>query len=124
MSQIPHFSTVPNLHPGDSTGITHLIKNGTKLSKGHVIAWFPKDSLSTKRMHEILDTVNSGIAVAERFINAPHAWQVHQKGTAYTFYFRPDSFISHASGADFVSIPFGASSRVKRPGCTRPFTKC
>lgn len=115
MSQIPHFSTVPNLHSGDSIGITHLIKNGTKLGKGRVIAWFPKDSLSAKRMHQILDTLNSGVAAAEKFINAPHAWQVHQKGTPYTFYFRPDNFISHASGADFVSIPFWRIKQGKAP---------
>lgn len=115
MSQIPNFSITPNLYEGDSVGITHLIKNGTKLSKGRIIAWFPKDSLSTKRMNEILDTLNIGVVAAERFIKAPHAWQVHQKGLPYTFYFRPESFISHASAAGFVSIPFWRIKQGKAP---------
>lgn len=115
MSQIPDFSTVPNLRPGDSIGIVQLVKNGEKVSKGSVIAWFPKDSLPTKRMHEIVDTLNIGIAAAERFIDAPHTWQVHQKGTPYTFYFRPESFISHASCAGFVSIPFWRIKQGKAP---------
>lgn len=115
MSQIPNFSTVPNLYPGDSAGITHLIKNGTKLSKGRVIVWFPKDSLSTKRMNEILDTLNIGIVAAEKFIKAPLTWQVHRNGAPYTFYFRPDQFISHASCAGFVSIPFWRIKQGKAP---------
>jgi hypothetical protein len=115
MGQIPNFSIIPNLWEGDSVGITHLINNGTKLSKGRIIAWFPKDSLSAKRMNEILDTINIGVVAAEKFIKAPHAWQVHQKGMPYTFYFRSESFISHASGAGFVSIPFWRIKQGKAP---------
>jgi hypothetical protein len=115
IGQIPNFSIIPNLYEGDSVGITHLINNGTKLSKGRVIAWFPKDSLSAKRMNEILDTLNIGVVAAERFIKAPHAWQVHQKEMPYTFYFRSESFISHASGAGFVSIPFWRIKEGKAP---------
>src|SRR5215203_1409937 len=101
-SQTPDFSLVPNLKPGDSLSITHLINNGTEARKGKVICWFPKDSLSKAQMDKILDTFNIGIAAAERLIKAPLAWQVQQIESPYTFYFRLDSFVSHASGAGFV----------------------
>lgn len=57
-------------------------------------------------MNRIADTLAMGVSAAEAFIKAPLPWQVHQKGTPYTYYFRLDSFVSHASGAGFVSIPF------------------
>lgn len=114
-SQMPDFSSVPNLLAGDSLQITQLINNGAKHTKGKVIAWFPKDSLSIGQIDKILDTLNKGIAAAELFIKAPHAWQVQQKDMPYTFYFRPDSFISHASDAGFVSIPFWRIKQGKSP---------
>jgi hypothetical protein len=114
-SQIPDFSKVPVLHDGDSFNITHLITNGIKISKGKVMCWFPKDSLSEKQMNEITDMINSGISRAEKFINAPLSWQVHQSTKPYTFYFRFDSFISHASEAGFVSIPFWRIKNGKSP---------
>jgi hypothetical protein len=52
-SQLPDFSKAPNLHEGDSLNIAYLINNGVKITNGKVIAWFPKDSLSEKRMNEI-----------------------------------------------------------------------
>ncbi|MEJ7681937.1 MAG: hypothetical protein WKG06_29615 [Segetibacter sp.] len=75
-------------------------------------------------MNEIIDTLNIGINGAEKFINAPRPWQVQQKGDPYTFYFRTDTFISHASGAGFVSISFGESKKVKHLGCMKQFMKC
>ena len=108
--QIPDFSKVPNMHEGDSTNIVYLINNGVKSEKGKVIAWFPKDSLSQERINGILDTLNIGIEGAENFIGAPYGWQVQEKGSPYTFYFRFDKIIPHASGAGFVSISF---SRIK-----------
>ncbi|MFT4018473.1 MAG: hypothetical protein QM668_16025 [Agriterribacter sp.] len=114
-NQIPNFSTVPNLHAGDALHITRLIANGTSISGGKVIAWFPKDALSTEHMSKLLDTLNKAIAAAEHLINAPHTWQVHTKEMSYTFYFRADSFISHASGAGFVSIPFWRIQQGKAP---------
>jgi len=115
ISQLPDFSKVTNVHSGDSANIDYLIKNGVYQKKGKVIAWFPKDSLSNKRMHEILDTLNIGITAAEKFIKAPLFWQVQQKNDYYTFYFRLDSFISHASFAGFVSIPYWRIKEGKAP---------
>ncbi|MCC6289094.1 MAG: hypothetical protein IT249_14530 [Chitinophagaceae bacterium] len=114
-NQIPDFSIVPNLYAGDSLHISQLITTGTSISGGKVIAWFPKDALTNERMRKLLDTLNKGIAAAENLIGAPHAWQVHTKAMPYTFYFRADSFISHASDAGFVSIPFWRIQQGKAP---------
>ena len=105
-SQVPDFSKVPSLHDGDSLNITRLIKNGAKISDEKVICWFPKDSLSPKQMTEISDMLNAGIRSAEKFIGVPLLWQSHQLNEPYTFYFRSDRFISHASQYGFVSVPF------------------
>jgi hypothetical protein len=104
--QVPDFSRVQVLDDGDSLNITYLIHNGVKKSNGKVIAWFPKDSLSKSRMNEITGMINKGIGSAEKFMNAPLDWQVHDFNDPYTFYFRYDRFISHGSGAGFVSIPY------------------
>jgi hypothetical protein len=114
-SQVPDFSKVPTLYEGDSLNITYLINNGVKITNGKVIAWFPKDSLSEKKMNEITDLLNAGISGAEKFINAPLPWQVHQPNEPYTFYFRFDRFVSHASHAGFVSIPFWRIKDAKAP---------
>jgi hypothetical protein len=105
-SQVPNFAQVPILRPGDSTNIVRLIEIGVKVQKKNIIAWFPKDSLSDNEMNKIVDMLVVGVEAAENFLRAPLPWQVHQKGTPYTYYFRLDSFVSHASGAGFVSIPF------------------
>jgi hypothetical protein len=113
--QVPDFSKVPSLHEGDSLNITYLINNGVKISDRKVIAWFPKDSLSEKQMHEITNMLNAGIRGVEKFINAPLPWQLHPPNEPYTFYFRYDRFISHASQAGFVSVPFWRIKEGKSP---------
>lgn len=114
-SQVPDFSKVPVLHDGDSLNITHLINNGVKVSNKKIICWFPKDSLSQKQMTKILEMLDVGVSGAERFINAPLIWQLHQPNEPYTFYFRLDRFISHASQYGFVSIPFWRIKDGKAP---------
>ena len=114
-SQIPDFSKVPALDEGDSLNITYLINNGVKISDGKVICWFPKDSLSEKQMNEITVMLNAGIRGAEKFINAPLPWQLHLPNEPYTFYFRFDRFVSHASQAGFVSVPFWRIKEGKSP---------
>lgn len=114
-SQIPDFSKVPALRDGDSLNITYLINHGVKISDGKVICWFPKDSLSEKQMNEITSMLNTGIRGAEKFINAPLPWQLHPPNEPYTFYFRIDKFISHASQAGFVSVPFWRIKEGKSP---------
>ena len=113
--QVPDFSKVPNLWDNDSVNIVNLIDHGTKAANQKVICWFPADSLSDRRMNEIAEMINAGVSAAERFIHAPLAWQKHRFEHPYVFYFRNDSFISHASGADFVSIPFWRIKNGKAP---------
>ena len=115
VSQVPDFSKVPNVWKGDSMNITNLINNGSKITRGKAICWFPKDSLSGNQMNQIADMINVGITAAEKFINAPLPWQVHPINEPYVFYFRADSFISHASLYGFVSIPFWRIKKGKAP---------
>jgi hypothetical protein len=113
--QAPDFSKVPNLTKGDSANIVYLIRNGIKITDRKVICWFPKDSLSDNEMNDITNMINVGIIGAEKFINAPQPWQVHQRDEPYTFYFRFDRFVSHASCAGFMSIPFWRIKEGKAP---------
>lgn len=115
ISQPPDFSKVPNLYPGDSANIVQLINTGVKISADNVVAWFPRDSLSPQRMQGIVDTLSRGIAAAEKLIKAPHEWQVKTKEIPYTFFFRRDTIISHASDAGFVSISFWRIKQGKAP---------
>jgi hypothetical protein len=115
LSQVPDFARVPNLYEGDSIHIVALIKNGIEVKRGKAICWFPKDSMSARRMNEIADTLNIGITGAEKFIRGSLPERLPLTGAAYTFYFRPDSFISHASMAGFVSIPFWRIKEGKAP---------
>jgi hypothetical protein len=85
---------------------TVLSNNGIKIFDRHVVAFFPKDSLTSTQMQRIVDTLNMGIKAAEKFIYAPLPWQVQDTNSIYTFYFRPDRFISHASMHGYVSISF------------------
>ncbi len=115
ISQIPDFTNVPNLNNGDSVNITSLINNGIEIKRKRAICWFPKDSLSVERMNGIADTLDLGVAAAEKFINAPLSWQAHTAVIPYTFYFRTDTIISHASLAGFVSISFWRIKQGKAP---------
>ena len=115
ISQVPDFSRVANLHDGDSLNIVSLINNGIKIKSGKAICWFPKDSLSHKRMTGIADTLNIGITAAEKLIKAALPGPAHLPDIPYTFYFRIDTFISHASLAGFVSISFWRIKEGKAP---------
>ena len=66
-------------------------------------------------MNEIANEINTGILGAEKFINAPLPWQMHPPSKPYTLYFRHDRFISHASLAGFVCIPFWRIKEGKSP---------
>jgi len=105
-SQVPDFSkALYRISPEDSVNITYLVNTGVQIKKGRTIAWFPKDSLSEKHMNELVDTINLGIAAAEKFIGAPLSWQYHQKDEPFTYFFRLDTFIAHTNGG-FISIRF------------------
>jgi hypothetical protein len=113
--QAPAASNQIVFNERDSLGIVNLHASGIRIADKNVVAWFPKDSLSEKRMRELVDTFNLGIKAATEFINSPLPWQVHQFGSPYTFYFPPDSFVSHASLKGFVFIPFWRIKNGKAP---------
>jgi len=106
MAQMPDFTKLPFVNKADSAPIADLIRNGVRVDGKAVQCWFPKDSMSHKRMREITHMIDRGIKGANKFIGAPLDWQELPPGKPITFYFRRDSFISHGSWAGFVSIPF------------------
>ena len=59
--------------------------------------------------------INTGINKAEKFIGTPLPWQLHPPNKPYTFYFRLDRFVSHASQAGFVSVPLWRIKDGKAP---------
>lgn len=85
-----------------------LQHSGIRVAEKRVVAWFPRDSLSGEQMQRFADTLNKGVAAIEAYIHAPLPWQVYSSRSTYTFYFRPDKFISHASSKGYIAIPFCA----------------
>jgi hypothetical protein len=105
LAQAPPASTKIVFDERDSLNIV-LLNNGLRIVDRNVVAYFPKDSLSQTQMQKIVDTLNIGIKASEKFIHAPMPWQIQDTNSIYTFYFRPDRFISHASMQGYISIPF------------------
>jgi hypothetical protein len=103
--QTPATINNPVFAGADSLNV-YLAINGIKLTGDNIVAFFPKDSLPTAHMQQVTDTVTHAVRAVERFIHTPLPWAVHQPTTIYTFYFRPDRFISHASMQGYLSIPF------------------
>ncbi|HET9486695.1 MAG TPA: hypothetical protein VFO54_04650 [Chryseosolibacter sp.] len=91
-----------------------LTRAGSKVESGRVVAWFPKDSLAESRMKEIVDTLNLEIAQAEKFMGAPHPWQVFA-GQPIEFYFSRGDFVSNASTEGFIFVPFWRIKSNKAP---------
>ncbi|MBI1766782.1 MAG: hypothetical protein HY015_06070 [Bacteroidetes bacterium] len=84
----------------------YLETNGIEIKKERVIAWFPKDSVSEKRMNEIVDTLNMGIALADKFIGGPKEWQMFSN-KKLTYYYSPGPFfIANTSNSGDIFIPF------------------
>lgn len=98
----------------DQDRITQLAGQGTMIQEGRVIAWFPKDSLSKDQMKAIVDTLNLGISLAQRFIGAPQEWQQFSDSPIH-YYFFPDNFISHTTDKAEILIPFWRIKSSKSP---------
>lgn len=98
----------------DSLRTIELHSRGVKIEKGRVVAWFPKDSLSSQRMQGIVDTLNLGIMKVEALMGAPFSWQVFANKPV-VYYFSPEKFVSHASWDGFVYIPFWRIKENKAP---------
>ena len=118
-SQIPDFSKVPILEEGDSLNIIYLVNNGIKISDRKVIAWFPKDSLSEKKMREITGTINAGIAGAEKVINAPYRGRHSNQMNLTLFIFDQTGSYPMLPVPAIYLFRSGVSKRVNRPGCTK-----
>ena len=88
----------------DSTRVADLTTFGQKFERGRVVLWLSKDSLSTQRVDEILDTLNLGVMKASAFINAPKTWQVFADQPV-TFFLCNDDFVPHASADGYVFMP-------------------
>lgn len=99
---------------GDQDRITQLTSQGTMVRKGKATAWFPKDSLQEDRMQGIVDTLNLGISLAQRFIGAPQEWQQFSDSPIH-YYFFPDNFISHTTDKAEILIPFWRIRSSKSP---------
>ncbi len=68
-------------------------KNGAKIEKGRVIAFFPKDSVSAARMNELVDSLNFGIEATLHYMGGPYGWQKFRE-KPITYYFEPGNFVS------------------------------
>ena len=75
-------------------------------------------------MNQIVDTINVGIRAAEKFINAPFAWQVHPMKRSLCFLFPGRQFHIARIIVWFCIYSILADQRGKStPGCTKPCTR-
>jgi hypothetical protein len=89
----------------DFERVNFLKTDGIVINRDRVIAYFPKDSIPENRMNEIVDTLNLGIMLANKFIGGPIDWQVF-KDKKLTYYFSPGYFVSHTSESGEIFIPY------------------
>lgn len=80
------------------------IKSSVRIEKGNAVAYFPNDSVSEERMHEVVDSLNLGIAVAQKCIGGPHKWQVYYDKPV-SYYFKPGRFVSVTDERGDIYIP-------------------
>jgi hypothetical protein len=71
-----------------------LQASGIRKDRGHVTAWFPRDSLSDARMDAVVTRLDSGVSAVIAIIGAPRSWQ-HDQDQRVTYFFPPERFISH-----------------------------
>jgi hypothetical protein len=81
-----------------------LKTDGTVINRDRVIAYFPNDYISQNRMNGIADTLNLGIALANKCISGLIDSQIF-KDKQLTYYFLPDNFVSGASKSGDIYIP-------------------
>lgn len=90
------------------------VKNGVKIERDNVIAYFPKDSVDERRMNEIVDSLNLGIDLALSYIGGPYDWQVFGN-TPITYYFEPGNFVSVTDVRGDIYIPLFRITNYKAP---------
>lgn len=91
-----------------------LQSEGIVIERGKVIAYFPKNSLPESRMNEIVDTINLGITLADKYIGGPYDWQVF-KNRQLTYYFCEGNFMSTTSKEDDIFIPIWRAQSNQSP---------
>jgi hypothetical protein len=84
--------------------INTLRTQGVFINRERVIAYFPKNSIPENRMNEIVDTINLGITLADKYIGGPYDWQVF-KNKQLTYYFCEGNFMSTTSKEGDIFIP-------------------
>ena len=84
--------------------INTLRTEGVVICRERVIAYFPKNSIPEKRMNEIVDTINLGITLADKYMGGPYDWQVF-KNKKLTYYFCSGNFMSTTSKEGDIIIP-------------------
>lgn len=84
--------------------INTLRTEGIVINRERVIAYFPKNSIPENRMNEIVDTINLGITLADRYIGGPYDWQVF-KNKQLAYYFCEGNFMSTTSKEGDIFIP-------------------
>ncbi len=89
--------------PEDRARLRALDRHGVAMVGAHVVARFPKDSLSDARMREIVGRLDRGIAEAKRLVNRPD-WEFRGDRRVF-FYFADGNFISHAPGGNVAFVP-------------------
>jgi hypothetical protein len=94
--------------------INTLRTEGVVINRERVIAFFPKNSIPENRMNEIVDTINLGIILAEKYIGGPYDWQVF-KNKQVTYYFCEGNFMSTTSKEGDIFIPVWRAQSNKSP---------
>jgi hypothetical protein len=84
--------------------INTLRTQGVFINRERVIAYFPKNSIPENRMNEIVDTINLGITLADKYIGGPYDWQVF-KNKQLIYYFCEGNFMSTTSKEGDIFIP-------------------
>jgi hypothetical protein len=78
--------------------------NGIRIDQDQIIAYFPKDIFTEKRMNDIVDTINLGRNLINELISGSTDWQMY-KDQQTNYYFMQGSFIAHTSKSNAIYIP-------------------
>jgi len=103
-SSIPAVLIILMISCSNDKTINTLRTEGVVICRERVIAYFPKNSIPEKRMNEIVDTINLGITLADKYMGGPYDWQVF-KNKKLTYYFCSGNFMSTTSKEGDIIIP-------------------
>ncbi len=95
-------SIVDSLWGQDSARVALLEAGGSRYTASDVVVWTPGD-VDPAYAQALTDSLNEGVIAVKAFVGAPLPWARLGAG-AVTYYFPPDTFVSHASGRGAVFI--------------------